>query len=440
MSALARYFVANGKTVAGYDLTPSAVTDGLQELGVEIHFTEDISKIPPAFTRKEDTLIVRTPAVPESHAEYQYFLKNSFPIHKRSEVLGLLFNHNRGMAVAGTHGKTSVSSMLSYIMHTSESGCTAFLGGILKNIDNNFILNRESPWVVAEADEYDRSFLRLTPEITLVTWVDADHLDIYSSKKDIEKAFNEFIHQTREGGVVILKKGLPLATDRLSCRQYTYAMKDEEADFYAKNLVVENGRYVFDLVTPKEEIAGIRLQVIGITNVENAVAAASMAWTAGVNASAIREALSGFMGVRRRFDIQVDKGKRMYIDDYAHHPRELDAVIGSLRELFPGRRITGIFQPHLFTRTRDFANEFAESLSALDELLLLDIYPARELPIEGVSSKMILDLVNLESREICSKEQLLERVKTKNPEILLTAGAGDIDRFVSPLKKLMETL
>ncbi|MBN1953241.1 MAG: UDP-N-acetylmuramate--L-alanine ligase [Bacteroidales bacterium] len=440
MSALARYFVAEGKAVAGYDLTPSPVTNELEKLGIDIHFSEDVSKIPASFMDRDLTLVVRTPAVPEKHAEYLYLLEKGFTIRKRSVVLGMLFNQNRGLAVAGTHGKTSVSSMLATIMHSSEKGCTAFLGGILKNVNSNFILDKGSPWVVTEADEYDRSFLRLTPEMALVTWVDADHLDIYASKEDIDKAFSEFIHQTKEGGTVILKKGIPLKLTGTDRNLYTYALEDRQADFHARNVVAEKGRYVFDLVTPGGEIPDIRLRVIGITNVENAVAAASLAWAAGIDPDTIRRALSAFEGVKRRFDIQFTSGDRLYIDDYAHHPRELDAVIGSLRQLFPERRITGVFQPHLFSRTKDFATEFAASLSALDELVLMEIYPAREAPVEGVNSCLILDQVSLAAKEICSREELVERLKNMNPEILLTAGAGDIDRFVEPLKKMMESL
>jgi UDP-N-acetylmuramate--alanine ligase len=437
MSSLARYFHSMGKNVAGYDLSPSAITDDLVRLGIDIHFTDDVGKIPEKFLDIESTLVVRTPAVPEKHSEYQYFLLSSFRILKRAEVLGLLFNAKKGIAVAGTHGKTTVSSMTGYIMDTSGLGCTAFLGGILKNINSNLILNASSEWVVSEADEFDRSFLRLKPLISLVTWVDADHLDIYDSADDIRFAFNQFISQTKTDGTVILKKGISLDFLRRDVRYLTYALEDNTADFYATDIRSEDDRYSFDIVTPGGTIKEVELQAIGITNIENAVAAASLAYTAGVDLACIREGLSGFMGVRRRFDIRYQSDTQLYIDDYAHHPRELDAVIGSIRRLYPERKLTGIFQPHLFSRTKDFAAEFAESLSALDELILLDIYPARELPVPGISSEIIFEHVTIENKMLCAKAELMDLLKTRKIDVLLTAGAGDIDRFIMPIKELL---
>lgn len=438
MSSLARYFLANGKNVAGYDLTPSPITAELHKLGIHIHFREDIREIPEDFTRQDTTLVVRTPAVPNDHNEMQYFKEKGFTILKRAEVLGMLFNEKRGAAIAGTHGKTSVSSMTSMILQQSSLGCNAFLGGILKNINSNLMTDETSDWVVAEADEFDRSFLYLKPEIALVTWVDADHLDVYSTAKDIKEAFQQFLGNVREGGSIVMKLGIELQVMTKNVKKYTYALESEEADFYAKNIRIENNRYTFDITTPDGDVKDVHLTSPGITNVENAVAAASVANIAGVTINEIGQGLSTFKGVQRRFDIQYENGHRIYIDDYAHHPRELDAIIGSVRKIYPGKKITGIFQPHLFSRTRDFADEFAKSLSALDELILLDIYPAREKPIEGVSSDLIFKHVTTSSKVMCEKVNLLNVLAEKEFEILLTMGAGDIDRFVEPVRKMME--
>ena len=436
MSALARYFHTMGKYVAGYDLSSSSITDTLIHLGIPVHFKEDIDSIDERFHEKERTLIVLTPAVPETHAELKFFKENGYAILKRSEILGMLFNNKHGIAIAGTHGKTTVTSMTAYIIDCSDVGCNAFLGGILKNINSNLILNPFGRWVVAEADEYDRSFLQLFPEIALITWIDADHLDIYASQDQIRDSFIQFLEQTKEGGTIILKKGIEPDFDIGSRKLYSYSLNDK-ADFYATNISSHQGRYAFNIVTPEDTIDDVQLKVIGLTNVENAVAAASLAWSAGVDKDTIRNSLSSFSGVQRRFDIQYQDRHRVYIDDYAHHPRELDAFISSLRVVFPDRKLTGIFQPHLYSRTRDFASEFAQSLSALDELILLDIYPARELPIEGVSSKIIFDRVSIPAKTMCSKDELLGIIKKKNIEVLLTMGAGDIDRMVNPIKEMM---
>lgn len=438
MSSLARYFLANGKNVAGYDLTPSPITAALHQLGIHIHFREDIREIPEDFILQDTTLIVRTPAVPDDHKEMQYFKERGFTILKRAEVLGILFNQKRGIAIAGTHGKTSVSSMTSLILKESSLGCNAFLGGILKNMNSNLIIDESSNWVVAEADEFDRSFLYLKPEIALVTWVDADHLDIYSSAKDIKEAFQQFLGNVREGGSIVIKQGIELQVKSKNIDKYTYALESEEADFYAKNIRIDNNRYTFDITTPEGDVKDVHLTSPGITNVENAVAAASLACITGATINEIGQALSAFKGVQRRFDIQYENGHRVYIDDYAHHPRELDAIIDSVRKIYPGKKITGIFQPHLFSRTRDFANEFASSLSALDELILLDIYPAREEPIEGVTSNLIFRHVTTASKVMCEKVNLLNVLAERDFEILLTMGAGDIDRFVEPVRKMME--
>jgi UDP-N-acetylmuramate--alanine ligase len=437
MSALARYFYACGKEVAGYDLTPSVITGDLEALGINIHYREDIQEIPASFRNKNDCIVVRTPAVPDQHLELKYFREEGYTVLKRAEVLSELFNGKRGIAIAGTHGKTSVTSMSAFIMSESALGCHAFLGGILKNTGSNLIMNESSLWVVAEADEFDRSFLFLKPEIALVTWIDADHLDIYSSAAEIEKAFQLFLDNVKEGGTIVVKQGIEVKNKKPDLRKYTYALDSEKADFHASKIRIQNSRYIFHIKTPQGVIEDVRLTIPGRTNIENAVGAASLAFCAGVPLDVIGESLSSFKGVQRRFDIQYENGRRIYIDDYAHHPRELDAVIGSVRMLFPGKKITGVFQPHLYSRTRDFSNDFAQSLSKLDELILLDIYPAREKPIEGVSSDLIFDNVTIPSKTMCSKHDLLKILSAKDFEILLTMGAGDIDRFVEPVKKLV---
>lgn len=433
MSALARYFHACDKKVAGYDLSSSNITIKLEKMGIAIHYEEDVNQIPAYCKTKEDTLIVHTPAVPVDHTEYQYLKANGFVIKKRAEVLGIIFNAKRGIAISGTHGKTSITSMTSYIMYRSALGCSAFLGGIQKNINSNLIINDKSEWIVAEADEFDRSFLHLHPEIALVTWVDADHLDIYASHQDIIQSFEKFLGGVNKSGVIVLKKGIELKFDA-GIKSYTYSLGQADSDFYTINLTEHNGRYTYDIRTPDSLIQGITLPYPGLTNVENSVGAAALAYIAGVDPLVISAALSEFKGVERRFDIQYEDDQCLYIDDYAHHPRELDAIIGSVRKLFPGRKITGIFQPHLYTRTRDFAREFAESLSALDELILLDIYPAREKPIPGITSSIIYDNINIKAKKLIAKQELLDVLKKCDIDILLTMGAGDIDRFVPKIR------
>jgi len=437
MSALARYFHLKGKSVAGYDLTSSPITKELEQSGIEIHYEADINKIPPYILDKINTLIVRTPAIPDDHPELVYFQENNYTIKKRAEILGLLFNNKKGVAIAGTHGKTSVTSMSAFIMSSSEQGCNAFLGGIVKNTGSNLILNETSPWMIVEADEYDRSFLQLRPDIALVTWIDADHLDIYYTTNAIQESFKQFVEQVKPGGSIILKKNITLSFNREDRKVYSYALDDPSADFHSLNIRLKQTKYSFDIHTPDGTIQNIQLQYPGLTNVENAIAAAAVTWVAGINKSIIGNALTNFKGVQRRFDIQYEGANCIYIDDYAHHPRELDAFIGSVKKLYPDKKVTGIFQPHLYSRTRDFAGEFAQSLSSLDELILLDIYPAREKPITGVSSKIIFDRVLLEKKQLCHKEKLLSLLRAKPLEVLLTMGAGDIDRFVDPIKTLI---
>jgi len=438
MSALARFFRSRGKEVAGYDRTSTALTDQLAREQITIHFEDHPSRIPSAFRNPERTLVIWTPAVPETNLELKYFRNNGFRVIKRSTALGELFNAERGIAVAGTHAKTSVSTMLACIMSQSLNGCNAFLGGISKNFDSNLVIHPTSETIIAEADEYDRSFLALFPEMAVITSMDDDHMDIYGSHDNLVAGFEAFVRQIREKGTLILKHGLQLTfPDHLDV--FTYALDDPQADYYVVKRNVVEGRYRFTVKTPKN-IFDVHLGVPGLLNVENAVAAIALADQAGVLMEQIIAGLQQFSGVKRRFDVQVMKENRIYIDDYAHHPEELKAFITSVREMFPGKKITGIFQPHLYSRTRDFATGFAESLSLLDELVLLEIYPAREEPIPGVSAEMIFREVDLAEKVLVSDQQLLRVLKERDPEVLLTMGAGDIDRLVEPVKSWMEKL
>ncbi len=436
MSALARYFFENGKKVGGYDKTATPLTNDLADQGMQIHFEDDVKLIPVDYLDKDNTLIVRTPAVPSDHSELSFFIKNKFTVMKRAEVLGLIFNSRRGIAVAGTHGKTSVSAFVSYLLRECGLDVNAFLGGISKNFNSNLLLG-SSDLVIAEADEFDRSFLHLNPFISLVTMVDADHMDIYRDYSDIENAFTEFISHNHEEGTVILKKGVDLKVNP-QVRKLTYALDDPSSDIYASEIRAENGVYVFNLHTPNGKFEGFSLKVPGKTNIENTLAAVSICFVLGIGEEKIKEVLIEMEGVVRRFDLIHAGEKHTYIDDYAHHPRELDAVISSIRDLYPGKKITGIFQPHLYTRTRDFEDEFAESLSKLDELILLDIYPAREKPLPGVTSRRLLDKISMKDKHHCSKENLLYKIKELNIEVLLTLGAGDIDQFVGPIKDILQ--
>jgi UDP-N-acetylmuramate--alanine ligase len=434
MSALARYFVSQGKAVAGYDRVSTALTDQLVREGIDIYFEDRSRLIPSAFRNPERTLVIYTPAIPENHQQLNYFRNGGFRVIKRSVALGEVFNTGRGIGVAGTHGKTSISTMLAHILHSSTLGCNAFLGGISKNNSSNLYLDPASRVIVAEADEFDRSFLTLFPEIAVVSSMDADHLDIYHSEENIRKGFEAYIGQIRDKGKLILKFGLnPDVPDHVTF--FTYAMDSPEADYRVENLKQEGLGYRFNVRTPGSLLPEIVMQVPGILNVENALAAVAVCHQLGLPSEQITQALSEYRGVRRRFDLQVHSGKRVYIDDYAHHPTEIRAFLSSVRSLFPGKRITGIFQPHLYSRTRDFAEPFARSLELLDQLILMEIYPAREEPIPGVDAAMILDRVQLDEKVLISREQLMRVVKERDPEILVTMGAGDIDKFVEPLKE-----
>jgi UDP-N-acetylmuramate--alanine ligase len=434
MSALARYFVSQGKAVAGYDRVSTPITDQLVREGIDICF-EDLSQlIPKSFRSPERTLVIYTPAVPENHQQLNFFRKGGFRVIKRSVALGEVFNAGRGVGVAGTHGKTSISTMLAHILHQSTLGCNAFLGGISKNSGSNLYLDPASRVILAEADEFDRSFLTLFPEIAVLSSMDADHLDIYHSEENIRLGFEAYLAQIRDKGKLILKYGLsPRVPDHVSV--FTYSAEQKEADYHVENLIREGLGYRFSVRTPVSLLPEIRLQIPGLLNVENTVAAVAAAHQMGITPDSLVSALYEYQGVQRRFDIQAHTERRVYIDDYAHHPTEISAFLSSVRELFPGKKICGIFQPHLFSRTRDFAEQFARSLELLDQLILMDIYPAREEPIPGVDSAMLLDLVRMDEKVLVRREQLLRVVKERDPEVLVTMGAGDINQFVEPLKE-----
>ena len=436
MSALARYFNHTGLSVSGYDSVESVLTSRLTKEGISIHYNDY-----PEFLKqlnKDRTLVVYTPAIPKDLNERIYLEENGFNLKKRSEVLGMISERLKTCAVSGTHGKTTVSTMLAHIFKNSKIDCTAFLGGVSKNYGTNFLTSSTSKWMVAEADEFDRSFLHLSPEIAVVTAMDADHLDIYGTKSALIDAFNQFLSQVKPDGKMIVKKGLPVRES--SCSQgtlYRYALEDKNADFYADNIIPQKESYIFDLVYPGGKIKGIHLNYPGLIYVENAVAASSMALLAGIDESSIVRALDTYKGVNRRFDIKLHNSDYILIDDYAHHPGEIRATLISVRKMYPGQRITGIFQPHLYSRTADFAEGFAVELSKLDEVILLDIYPAREKPIPGVSSKIILDRLTCKEKTLIKKEELLKIAQNLKPGIILMMGAGNIDLLVEPVEKIL---
>ena len=438
MSALIRYFLSKGIRVAGYDRTSTPLTERLISEGAAIHFTDNIELIPEPFRQPQQTVVVYTPAVPETHTELTFFRSNGFEILKRAQMLGIITKSKRGLCIAGTHGKTTVSSMTAYLLNQSHVGCNAFLGGVLKNTGSNLMLSDQSDLTVAEADEYDRSFHQLTPYMAVITSADPDHLDIYGTVDAYRESFEHFTSLIRPQGALILKYGTGI-TPRLkdNVKLYTYSATECKADFHAQNIHIANGEIFFDFAGPAVLIPDIQLGVPVRTNVENGVAAIALAWLNGVTSDEIRAAMKSFAGVERRFDFQLKKDHIVYIDDYAHHPEELKNCILSVKELYAGRKVTGIFQPHLYSRTRDFATGFAESLSLLDELILLDIYPAREEPIPGITSKVIFDNVTIANKTLCTKEQLPAIIATGNYEVVLTLGAGDIDRLVEPLKEIL---
>lgn len=433
MSAGARYFKARGFAVSGYDKTPSDLTEALQKEGIDVHYNDDVSRIP---RDKENTLVVYTPAIPADLGELNYVMNEGYRVVKRSRMLGEIADGMHCLAVSGTHGKTTTSTLLAHIFTESGIGCNAFLGGISKNYDSNLLLS-DNNVVVAEADEFDRSFLQLYPDYAVITAMDADHLDIYGDLSHVKEAFKAFAAQVKK--TVIVKQGLDITPADTKAKILHYSYDDVRADFHAENLKKDPcGYFDFCLVWPGGRMDGCRVGVPGWVNVENAVAASAIALSYGVAPEAVRRALLSFQGVKRRFDIQVNKPDRVYIDDYAHHPNELSAAIRAIRDMFPGRKMTGIFQPHLYTRTRDFASEFAAALSGVDQLILLDIYPAREEPIPGVTSELIFKDVTCPRKVLIRKEALMEELKKTDIDVLVSFGAGNIDRFIDPIREWME--
>lgn len=425
MSALARYFNGRGCKVHGYDKTETLLTKKLVEEGIEIHYTEDLNQIPD-----ELDLVVYTPAIPAHHKELQYLQQSEIPVKKRAEVLGIISRGMKAIAIAGTHGKTSTTTILTYLLREGGVDCSAFLGGIALNFETNFV-EGQSDWVVVEADEYDRSFLHLNPDLAVILSMDADHLDIYGDRETLlETGFRAFAKGLKPGGRLLIHHQWESTLGPMENIE-TYGA--EGGHFQAQNIRVENGYFTFDYKGDKHRIEGLQFTLPGKHNVENATAAITFALHLGVSPESIRGALKSFKGIRRRFEIMYRGDNKAYIDDYAHHPSELTATITAARQLFPGQKITGIFQPHLFSRTRDFADGFAEALDLLDDAILLPIYPARELPIEGVTSEMLLQKMQSKQKQIVEKEALLTVIEDKKPAILLTLGAGDIDNFREPL-------
>lgn len=438
MSALVRYFLAKGYRVAGYDRTSSPLTESLQSEGLEIVYDESVDLIPDYCRDPKTTLVVYTPAIPATHAGLVYFREHGFKVVKRAELLGLITQSSKGLCFSGTHGKTTTSSMAAHIFHESPIGCNAFLGGILRNYNSNLILSNHSPFTVIEADEYDRSFHWLHPYMAVVTATDPDHLDIYGTEEAYLESFAHFTSLIQPGGCLVIKKGIKLVPRvQEGVKVYTYSARDG-GDFHAENIRVGNGTILFDFVAPDGVVADVELGVPVDINIENAVAAMAIARLNGVADDDMRRAMASFQGAKRRFEFWVKRDDRVMIDDYAHHPDELKASIRSVRALYPGRKLTVIFQPHLYSRTRDFAPQFAEALSMADRVILLDIYPARELPIPGVTSQLIFDRITCRDKELCLREKLLERIKECNFDILLTMGAGDIDRLLPEIASIVE--
>ena len=464
MSALVRYFLSKGKNVAGYDRTESELTKQLNKEGAQIHYEDNISLIPEIYKSKENTLIVLTPAVPNDHSELNYFKNNGFEIIKRAQLLGEITKTNRAICVAGTHGKTTTSSMIAHLLKQSHVDCNAFLGGILKNYDSNLLLSDKSDLTVIEADEYDRSFHWLSPYMAVITSADPDHLDIYGTEEAYRESFEHFTSLIRENGVLLMKEGVDI-TPRLKegVKLYRYIppspLKGEKLTpdyaekqptthddfanqvpfrgFRGENIKIGNGEIFFDFVAPSETIKNVQLGVPVKINIENAVAAMAIAWLNGVTAEELKAGMKSFRGAKRRFDFHLKTDKIVLIDDYAHHPEELAASISSVKELYPDRKLTIIFQPHLYSRTKDFYKEFAKALSLSDETILIEIYPAREESIEGVTSQLILDNMPEMSKKLCSKTTLLDVIKKGNYEVILMAGAGDIELLVEPVKNIL---
>ena len=426
MSALARYFMAANKNVAGYDKTKTEITDALENLGAKIHYIDDLNDISAQYFNNHGTLIIYTPAVSKDHGELNYFFDNGFKVLKRSEVLGLITKNTICLAIAGTHGKTTTTSILGHLLYECNIEMTAFLGGISENYDSNLIQNGNKVTVV-EADEFDRSFLTLSPDYACITSMDADHLDIYGSAEHLKESFIAFSKKLKPEGKLFIKKGLPL-------NGITYAI-EEEADYIAHNIKIENGTYVFDVKTPTQNIQNLKFNLPGRHNLSNALIALAMAVEFGCSPNSLSNALASYKGVKRRFTYQIKTDDLIFIDDYAHHPEEIKAVYQAVREMYPNQKVLAIFQPHLFSRTKDFADEFASSLEKFDSILLLEIYPARELPIEGVNSQWLLDKINNSNKKLISKSEIVNEINKSDIKIILTIGAGDIGAEVKNIKE-----
>lgn len=449
MSALARYFNLLGKKVYGYDLNSSPLTQSLENEGIEIVYSDEISLIPmDCMAQKEKTMVVFTPAVPQENKIFGYFAVNRYFMIKRARVLGMISDNYNLIAVSGTHGKTTTSSVIANILRCNSEDCFAFLGGISKNLDSNLMMpehkdafENSDTLLVAEADEFDRSFLWLTPRVSVVTYVDEDHLDIYRDRADVIGTFNSFAQKGKKDGVVIVNKKIEELIDTKDIKKVIYSDSDTSADYYAENVRLEDGYFIIDAVTPQSVIRDVKIGARGRVNVENTMACIAAAQASGIEDGVIKKGIESFKGVKRRMDFQIQNYDIVYIDDYAHHPRELSATINSVRELFTGKKVTGIFQPHLYTRTRDFATDFAKSLDLLDEVILMDVYPAREKPIQGVDSRLIAGLMkNKNTFLINGRDEIVEKVLTEKPQVLLTLGAGSIDRLIQPLKQALEKI
>ena len=437
MSAIARYFLHIGVQVGGYDKTPSSLTRKLEEEGAQIHYEDDMSLVPKVFLSPASTLVVFTPAIPSTHTELTYFRDNGFTVEKRAQVLGTLSQSLKALCVAGTHGKTTTSSMAAHILHQSHVGCNAFLGGITKNYGTNYILSKKSPFVVIEADEFDRSFHWLRPYASVITATDADHLDIYGTEEAYLESFRHYSHLIVPGGYLILHTGLKMRPDvQPGVTTYTYSR--DEGDFHAENVRIGGGEIVFNLVSPFYNISDVRLGVPVLVNIENGIAAMALAQIGGATEEEVRQAMATFSGVDRRFDFRVKTPNMVYLSDYAHHPAEIRQSILSIKQLYEGKRIKAIFQPHLYTRTRDFYKDFADSLSLLDDVAIVDIYPAREQPIPGVTSKLIYD--NLRQgikKQLCTKDEICDIVRKGGFDVLVTLGAGDIENYADQITDIL---
>jgi UDP-N-acetylmuramate--alanine ligase len=434
MSALARYFNSSGYVVGGYDKTPSPLTDELIREGCFIHFEDLSHEIPSQFIDQQTTLVILTPAIPNNHGELNYLIQQGFTILKRSEVLGLITNSLKGLCVAGTHGKTTTSTLLAHILNESTWKCNAFLGGISTNFNSNLLVNKQSEYAVIEADEFDRSFLRLSPFASIITSADPDHLDIYGTESEFQDGFQMYAEKINENGILILKEGLPF---RSLASIQSYAVNSETADYRGANLRVENGSFLMDVNFNTSSWSDVELGVPGIHNAENALACIALLDMLGLDELQIRSGLKTFLGVKRRFEYIVRNEKYIYIDDYAHHPKEIKALVESVRLMYPAKKITGIFQPHLFSRTRDFMDDFAHELGKLDEIILLPIYPARELPISGITSEVLLSKIKNPNKYLFTPDDALGYVKANESEVLLTIGAGDIDRIVPIVQSIL---